>query len=286
MKSQFRGLLLVATVLLLCAVLGAIYGPNVRATSSSSDDYKAAVRDFTRVLDVVQNNYADPVDVDKAVYQGAIPGMLRMLDPHSNFFDAKQFALLREDQRGKYYGVGMVVAPRENHTVVMAPYVGAPAYNAGIRPGDVIVKVDEKSTDGLTTSEVADMLKGPKGTVVKITVTREGYGDPLTFTVTRDEIPRHSVDIAFMLKPGVGYIRLSSFNETTDREIAESLKKLDASNLDGFILDMRGNPGGLLMEAVAVGDMFLDKNQLIVSHHGRTSPERRYFALRGNQGMI
>jgi carboxyl-terminal processing protease len=168
----------------------------------------------------------------------------------------------------------------------MAPYVGAPAYNAGIRPGDVIAKVDDKSTDGLTTSEVADMLKGPKGTVVKITVSREGYAEPLIFTVTRDEIPRHSVDISFMLKPGVGYIRLSGFNETTDREIAEALKQLNAYSLDGLILDMRGNPGGLLNEAVAVGDMFLDKNQLIVSHHGRTSPERRYYAVRGNQGVI
>jgi carboxyl-terminal processing protease len=285
MKSQFRGLVLVVTVLLLCAVLGAIYGPNVRATSSSADDYQSAVRDFTRVLDVVQNNYAEPVDVDKAVYQGAIPGMLRMLDPHSNFFDAKQFALLREDQRGKYYGVGMVVAPRENHTVVMAPYVGAPAYNAGLRPGDIIMKVDEKATDGLTTSEVADLLKGPKGTVVKITVAREGYAEPLVFTVTRDEIPRHSVDIAFLLKPGIGYIRLSGFNETTDREIAEGLKQLNASQLDGLIFDMRGNPGGLLNEAVAVGDMFLDKNQLIVSHHGRSSPNRPYYVVRGNQGV-
>src|SRR2546425_1050058 len=197
MNSGRRGFVFVVVVLLVSAVLGGIYGPNVRATTASADDYQTAVRDFTRVLNVVQNNYADTVDVDKAVYQGAIPGMLRMLDPHSSFFDAKQFALLREDQRGKYYGVGMVVAPRENHTVVMAPYVGAPAYNAGIRPGDVIVKVDDKSTDGLTTSEVADLLN----------------------------------------------------------------------------------------EAVAVGDMFLDKNQLIVSHHGRTSPERRYYAVRGNQGV-
>ena len=285
MKSQFRGLVLVVTVLFLCAILGAIYGPNVRATSSSADDYQSAVHDFTRVLDVVQNNYAEHVDVDKAVYQGAIPGMLRMLDPHSNFFDAKQFALLREDQRGKYYGVGMVVAPRENHTVVMAPYVGAPAYNAGLRPGDVIVKVDEKATDGLTTGEVADLLKGPKGTIVKITVAREGYAEPLVFTVTRDEIPRHSVDIAFLLKPGIGYIRLSGFNETTDREIAEALKQLNASQLDGLVFDMRGNPGGLLNEAVAVGDMFLDRGQLIVSHHGRSSPNRPYVAVRGNQGV-
>src|SRR5438067_10603746 len=211
--------------------------------------------------------------------------MLRMLDPHSSFFDAKQFSLLREDQRGKYYGVGMIVGPRENHTVVLAPYAGAPAYNAGIRPGDVIIKVDDKSTAQLSTTEVADLLKGPKGTVVKITVSREGYPEPVVFTVTRDEIPRHSVDIAVLLKPGIGYIRLSGFNETTEHEIADALEKLDAPSLDGLILDMRGNPGGLLNEAVAVGDMFLDKNQLIVSHHGRTSPERRYYAVRGNQGM-
>src|ERR1700722_12782305 len=285
MKSERRGFVLVVAVILISAVLGGIYGPNVRATTSSAEDEHTAIRQFTNVLDVVQANYADPVDVDKAVYQGAIPGMLRVLDPHSNFFDARQFALLREDQRGRYYGVGMVVAPRESRTVVMQPYVGAPAFNAGIRPGDVIMKVDDKSTDGLTTSDVADLLKGPKGTVVKITISREGYDQQLVFTVTRDEIPRHSVDIAFMLKPGVGYVRLSGFNETTDREIGEALKQLNASSLDGLILDMRGNPGGLLNEAVAVGDMFLDKNQLIVSHHGRTSPERRYFALRGNQGM-
>ena len=286
MKPERRGMFLIIGVLLLSAVLGGIYGPNVRATTASADDYQTAVRDFTRVLDVVQANYAEPVDVDKAVYQGAIPGMLRVLDPHSNFFDARQFALLREDQRGKYYGVGMVVAPsRDNHTVVMSPYVGAPAYNAGIRPGDIIIKVDDKPTDGLTTSDVADMLKGAKGTVVKITVTREGYNDPLVFTVTRDEIPRHSVDIAFLLRPGVGYIRLSGFNETTGREIADALKELNAGSLDGLILDMRTNPGGLLNEAVEVGDMFLDKNQLIVSHHGRASTERRYYALRGNQGV-
>jgi len=285
MKPERRGLILVIVVLAISAVLGGVFGPSVKATTASTDDYQSAVRDFTKVLDIVQSNYADPIDVDKTVYQGAIPGMLRMLDPHSNFFDARQFALLREDQRGKYYGVGMVIAPRENHTIVMSPYVGAPAYNAGIRPGDVIAKVDEKATDGLTTSEVADLLKGPKGTVVKITVSREGYTEPLIFTVTRDEIPRHSVEIAFLLKPGVGYVRLTQFNETTDREIADALKLLGANSLDGLILDMRGNPGGLLNEAVAVGDMFLEKGQLIVSYHGRSAPERRFVALRGNQGL-
>src|SRR5208337_1329124 len=119
----------------------------------------------------------------------------------------------------------------------------------------------------------------------KIIVTREGYADPLVFTVTRDEIPRHSVDIYFVMKPGIGYIRLSQFNDTTDRELADALKQLGANSLDGLILDMRNNPGGLLNEAVAVGDIFLEKNQLIVSYHGRSAPERRFYAIRGNQGM-
>lgn len=285
MKPERRGLILLVVVLLLSAVLGGIYGPNVKATSNSADDYQSSVHDFTKALDVVQSNYAEPVDVDKSVYQGAIPGMLRVLDPHSNFFDAKQFALLREDQRGRYYGVGMTVAPHENHTMVMAPYVGAPAFNAGIRPGDLIMKVDEKPTDGLSTTEVADMLKGPKGTVVKISISREGFPDQFVFTVTRDEIPRRSVDLAFMLKPGIGYIRFPGpFNETTDREISDAMHELDAPSLDGLVLDMRGNPGGLLNEAVAVSDMFLDKGQLIVSHHGRNSPDRPYRAVRGNRG--
>ena len=148
------------------------------------------------MLDVVQSNYAEPVDVDKAVNQGAIPGNASGARSALEFLRLPQFALLREDQRGKYYGVGMVVAPRDTHTIVVAPYVDAPAFKAGLRPGDVITKVDDKSTDGLSTTEVADMLKGPKGTIVKIQVTREGWSDPLSFSVTRDEIPRHSVDIS------------------------------------------------------------------------------------------
>jgi carboxyl-terminal processing protease len=285
MKGERRGALLMLGVLVVSAVLGGIYGPSVRATAAGTTDLQDSIKNFTKVLSVVQQDYALPVDTDHSLYDGAIPGMLRVLDPHSTFFDPRQYALLREDQRGKYYGVGMNVGPQENHTVVLAPMPGSPAAKAGIRPGDIIQSVDGKSTDGLTVSEVADLLKGPKGTVVHVNMVREGYSQPLSFTITRDEIPKHSVDVAFQVRPGIGYVRLSAFNEETDTELAAALKQLALADLDGLILDLRGNPGGLLNEAVSVSDMFLDKNQLIVSHHGRASQERRYYAVRGNRGV-
>ncbi len=285
MRGERRGALLVFGVLILSAVLGGIYGPSVRATGSGVNDLQDSVRTFTRVLSIVQQNYAVPVDTDHTMYDGAIPGMLRVLDPHSTFFDPRQFAIMKENQQGKYYGVGMTIQPRGNKTVVLAPFVGSPAYKAGIRPGDVILKVDDKSCDGMSSTEVADLLKGPKGTVVHVTVGREGYPQPLSFTIVRAEIPRHSVDVAFLLRPSIGYIRVSDFNETTDSDLAAAFKQLNVASLDGLILDLRGNPGGLLNEAVSVADMFLDKNQLIVSHRGRASQERRYYAVRGNQGV-
>jgi carboxyl-terminal processing protease len=284
-QSSRRGAILLACVLGLSALLGGLYGPSVRATSDNSDTAQDSVKNFTHVLAIVQHNYADPVDVDKAVYDGAIPGMLRVLDPHSNFFDPRQYALFREEQQGKYYGVGMIVAPRENQTVVQAPFVGSPAYKAGIRPGDIILKVDGKVCTGLSTNEVADMLKGAKGTTVHISLGREGWENSIEVTVVRDEIPRPGVEYYTMLKPGVGYVRVSTFNETTDSDLTDALKQLDVSKLDGLIIDLRANGGGLLNQAVGMADLFLDKNELVVSHRGRQSPERRYYAVRGNQGI-
>jgi carboxyl-terminal processing protease len=284
MKTESRGLFLTVGVLVLSAVLGGIYGPSVRATASTFDDLQNAVLSFARVLDVVQANYAEPVDLDKAVYRGAMPGMLRLLDPHSSFFNAEQWALSQEDRHGKYYGVGMSIMPRGDRTAVTYPYLSTPAFNAGIRPGDVILKVNDKSAFDMTTTQISEMLRGAKGTVVKITVSREGYPEPLPFTLTRDEIPHHAVDLAYDVKPGVGYIKLSAFNETTDHELSDAMKELNAASLDGLILDLRDNPGGLLNEAIAVSDMLLDKNQLIVSSRGRTSADRRYYSIRGNQG--
>jgi carboxyl-terminal processing protease len=284
--SSTRGMVLLALVLVVSALLGGfVYGPQARATAASSDDVQDSVKSFTRVLSVVERNYADPVDTDKAIYDGAIPGMLHVLDPHSNFFDPKQYALFREEQEGRYYGVGMVVSQRDNQTVVQAPFVNSPAYKAGIRPGDIILKVDGKTCTGLTTTQVAEMLKGAKGTSVHIALGREGWDQPIEVTVVRDEIPRPGVEFFTMVRPGIGYVRVSTFNETTDSDLADALKQLDVSSLDGLIIDLRNNGGGLLNQAVGMADMFLDKNELVVSHRGRASTERPYYAVRGNQGV-
>ncbi|HEX4003735.1 MAG TPA: S41 family peptidase [Candidatus Acidoferrales bacterium] len=286
--SAARGIGLLILVLAVSAILGGFYGPAATATSAgspNSDDLQDSVKSFTRVLSVVQRNYADPVDTDKVIYDGAIPGMLHVLDPHSNFFDPKQYALFREEQEGKYYGVGMIVEQRDNQTVVQAPFVNSPAYKAGIRPGDTILKVDGKTCTGLTTNQVADMLKGAKGTPVHITLGREGWDKPIEVTVVRDEIPRPGVEYSEMVKPGIGYVHVTTFNETTDDDLKSALKQLDWSKLDGLVIDLRDNGGGLLNQAVGMADLFLDKNELVVSHRGRSSPERPYYAVMGNQGI-
>jgi len=283
-RSSRRSALLVLSILLACGCLGMLFGQRLAVSTSSGGDgdIRDSVRSFSDVYKVVQENYAEPVNPDKAIYNGAIPGMLRVLDPHSNFFDPKSYAALREEQRGKYYGVGMQVGPRNNKVIVIAPFAGAPAYRAGIRPGDIIIAVDGKQTDNMSTSDVAELLKGPKGTSVKITVLREGTDKPLDFNVVRDEIPRYSVDVHFMIKPGIGYIHVSGFQETTEKEVRDALDEF--GDIHGLILDLRQNPGGLLSEGVGVADQFLKKGQVIVSHHGRASAEKVYKATHGNGG--
>src|SRR6202166_4920182 len=283
-RSNSRSLFLIVFVVVLFGLLGMLFAQRISpATAPSSDsDVRESLKQFTEVYEKVEENYADPVNADKAIYNGAIPSMLHQLDPHSNFFDPKSYSALREEQRGKYYGVGMTVGPRNNKVIVIAPFVGTPAYRAGIRPGDIIIAVDGKPTDNMNTGDVADMLKGPKGTTVHITILREGADKPLEFAVVRDEIPRYSVDLHFLIKPGIGYMHVSGFNETTEHEVADALDQM--GDLKGLILDLRQNPGGLLNEGVGVADKFLRKGQLIVSHHGRSSPEKRYTATHGNGG--
>ncbi len=291
--SQRRYVLFIPLFLGICAVVGGLFGPGPQTVSAASqhnasvtsdEDLKASIESFTKVYDLVDQNYADKLSADKSIYRGAIPGMLRTLDPHSNFFDPKEFAGLREEQHGMYFGIGMLIGaqPRTGKPMVVHPFGGTPAYRAGIRPGDMLVEVNDKRVDTLSTSEIAEMLKGPKGTKVQVKVSREGSSQPLTFNLVRDEIPRNSVWQAFWVKPGIAYMRVEQFTETTSKEVEDNLKSLGEQNIKGLILDLRENPGGLLQEGVAVAGHWLDRGQVVVSHRGRAYAEKPYVA-RGSE---
>jgi len=277
-----RSFFLVLSVLLACGVLGALFGQSPTLNSSGESQVSNSLRTFTQAYNIVEQNYAEPVSPDKAIYDGAIPGMLRVLDPHSTFFDPKAYAMLKESQSGKYYGIGMTIGPRNNHIVVIAPFAGTPAYKAGVRPGDVIVAVNGKPTDNMSTEEVAELVRGPKGTTVTLTILREGEPKPLQFTVERAEIPHYSVDLHFLLHPGIGYLHVASFDETTDDEVQNALSQF--GSLQGLVLDLRQDPGGLLNAAVGVAGQFLPKGDVVVSQAGRASPEKVYRATRGEDG--
>ena len=276
------------------SLLGGFFGAQIPVASAATEAAEAAdaatripskeVDTFAKFYALVDENFAEPLKPEKAIYRGAIPGMLRTLDPHSAFFDPKDYQSVLEDQRGTYSGIGMSVSARNGKTVVLAPFPGAPAYKAGLRPGDIIQFVNDKTTDGLNTTEVADLLKGPRGTEVKVVVSREGAPDYITFTIIRDQIERKSVPDATWVRPGIAYIKILQFGENTGKEVEENLKRLGEQNIKGLVLDLRGNPGGLLNAGVSVADKFLTKGQTIVSHHGRSSPERPYLARNGNRG--
>jgi carboxyl-terminal processing protease len=165
----------------------------------------------------------------------------------------------------------------------MYPIPGSPAFRAGLRPGDVIVGVDDHKIDREGTAVVANLLRGPRGTKVQITARREGTPKPLSFVVTRDAVPQSSVRPTFWLRPGIAYLGIESFNENTAKEVETSLRKLGENSIEGLILDLRDNPGGLLTAGVAVAERFLQKGQVIVTHHGRKSPESRFVAQRDNE---
>lgn len=246
-----------------------------------------SLRAFTSVYSIVEQNYADPITGDKVgkvIYDGAIPGMLRVLDPHSSFYDPKANAKRLEDQHGRYYGVGMLIQSQDGKVTVVMPFEGTPSFKAGIRPGDIISAVDGKVTDNMDLNDVTALLKGPKGTHVQVSITREGQDKPMVFDLVRDEVSHNSVDLKYMVRPGVGYIHLSQFQETTGREISDAIDGF--GDLKGLIFDLRNNPGGLLGEAVNVCDKMLGKGQVIVSQRGRAYPEQTYRATHGNGGHV
>jgi len=256
-------------VLVLPMALGAFL-LTVEAGATTTKEDAESLRLFNNLLVMVEENYASRVDSEKAVF-GAIDGMLRTLDPHSKFLDPRSFKALREDQTGSYAGLGIQVQSLfEKVTIVSRPFPDSPAEKAGLRVGDMITHVDGKPTRGLSVEEVVSKLRGVAGTKVHITVARPGEDKPFELDIVRQQLKKYTINFSYMVRPNVGYIKIDSFAETTGQELRDALKKMDPAKLEGLILDLRANPGGLLQEAIKVGETFLDRDQLILKTGGRT----------------
>ena len=246
--------------------------------ASQGEELDRTMRSVASAYALVEKNYADPVSSEKAFYQGAIPGMLHTLDPHSVFVDPAEYREMQRRQRAQYFGVGMEISMDQAHVVVIRPFPGSPASRADLRRGDVIAAVDGKDTTAMESPAVADLLRGPRGTQVRISVRREGVPDPVTVEVTRSAIETSVVD-AFWWKPGIIYLNINSFEaQNVAKDVEDDLVKLGEPNAAGLVLDLRDNRGGLVNEAVAVAGRFLRDGQMVVSHHGRAEAEQPFRA--------
>jgi carboxyl-terminal processing protease len=231
--------------------------------------------DVSEALTIIQENYVDGGKLDyNNTFKSSIIGMLRSLDPHSNFYDAKEFEEQRADWRSEYYGIGATIGDRKIKdtvdTYVLATFEGAPAYKAGLRFGDRIVEIDGQSVKGKPSAEVRDRLRGPRGTTVRVTVERGSNGNRDTVEIVRDAVGQPTVPDAYFLRPGVAYVDMTrGFNYTTSEEFVAALDDLRGRGMTGLVLDLRGNGGGILDEAKKVAEQFLSKGQLILSQKGR-----------------
>jgi len=244
----------------------------------ASRDLYADLDLFVEVLHKIEANYVDPAE-PRPLVEGAVRGMLRQLDPYSQYLDRKAFADLRTVTDGVFGGIGVEVNVRGGYPTVIAPIQGTPAWEAGLRTGDVIVEIDGRSTYELNVQEVADRLRGPEGTQVRLKVSREGEEDGHDFQLTRRVIQRLAVPYAFVLDGGIGYLRLAVFSERTGEEVRAAVERLRREGARSLVLDLRLNPGGLLDQAVGVTGEFVPKGTMVVYTRGRAATEdNRYFA--------
>ena len=254
-----------ALTIAVSAVAGGLFG---RGVAQSQDRLTENYRTFTAALSVIESRYVDKVESDRLVY-GAISGMLQTLDPHSNFMDPRTYAQLRERQEGRYYGLGITISVVDGDITVQAIFEGSPAYKLGIRRGDIIAKIDGEDAKGWTSDQAVRKLRGPKGTSVEVSIKRPGADGLIPISVQRDEITIPSIPAYFMVDQQTGYIRLQDFAENTDRDLGRALDDLESKGMKRLLLDLRGNPGGPLDQAIRVSNRFLRKGDLIVYTRGR-----------------
>jgi carboxyl-terminal processing protease len=256
-----------------------------RPASAQADppaDLEAERATFDDILDLVRANYVAEVD-PKELVTGAIDGLLRQLDPLCNYVDAQRYKQMSERNRGEYDGVGLSLAMNAGNVIVITAIEGSPSDRLGVRAGDRIVKIDGESTAALSEQDVLGRLRGPDGTAVRLSIQRPGEADLLEIGVPRQRIPIKSVPYAFLLGPDTGYVRIIRFSATTGQELQSLMTQLEAGGMKRLVLDLRGNPGGYLEQAVEVAEQFIPGGQIVVYTRGRVrgASEEHYAAAAG-----
>ena len=262
-----------STLFLTVALIGILLASLVYALT---DNLRTHLEEFDQIASMVNSSYMEDVDPQVLIKAG-INGMLGVLDPYTGYLDPKQYSALMEDTQGQFEGLGIEIAIQNGWLTVISPLEDTPAERMGIQAGDKIIKIEGISTKGITEDEAVGKLRGKKGTVVHITIEREGIDQPMEYTIERDLISLRSVPYYGMAEDGIGYVRLNRFSDITSDELKEAISELERKKIKGLILDLRGNPGGLLSEAVRAVNVFLEPKKLLVEIKGKMKDQNKEF---------
>jgi len=280
MEQQPRKKSWVVVPMIALALLGGLLiGKGWERTGHAGETYEE-LKTFSEVLNQVQKHYVDETK-PKDLIQGAIRGMLSTLDPHSAYMTPEMYKEMQVETRGEFGGVGIQIGVKDNRLAVIAPIEGTPAHRAGIKAGDFITKVNDDTTKDLTLMDAVQKMRGPKGSKVNLTIQRDGTPDPLVFTLVRDTIKIESVKSKVI--DNLGYVRLTQFQEATGRDLSKAIKQFKEQKVQGTILDLRNNPGGLLTAAVDVSEQFLPSGKLVVYTKSREGKKDEWFAKAKDQ---
>jgi len=276
MKNERHSTVWVSSLTVIAILLvGVLIGKGWERTGYASETYED-LQIFAEVLSQVKKHYVEETKTKDLVH-GAVRGMLAGLDPHSSYMTPDMYKEMQVETKGEFGGLGIQIGIKENRLTVIAPIEDTPAFAAGIQAGDIIAKVDETPTKDLTLMEAVQKMRGPKGTTITLTVVRVGIDSPLIFTLTRDTIKIQSVR-SKVFEGTTGYVRITQFQESTPDDLSDALNGLKEKDIQGLILDLRNNPGGLLTAAVGVSEQFLETGKLVVSIKGRNGRKDEYRA--------
>jgi carboxyl-terminal processing protease len=264
---RYRSFSAVVFAIVVSALVGGFFG---RSALAVDDKVPEHYKTFSAALSAIETSYVDKVEADRLVY-GAVRGMLGTLDPHSSFFDPREYAQMRERQEGRYYGLGITIVAIDGDITAQGVFEGSPAFKKGVRQGDVIARIAGEDAKGWTTEQAMRKLRGPKGTNIEIAIKRRGYDQAIPVEVTRDEVYIPTVPAYFMIDATTGYIRMQDFGENTDRDVKHALHDLASKGMRRLLFDIRGNPGGPLDQAIKVANEFLPRGKMIVYTRGRVA---------------